>query len=757
MPYDARFAIGPDSDQVPEISVISANKNHGRYLEECIISVLAQSGVTYEHILIDGGSTDETNDIVAQYPHIIFKVLPELNAEEAYEEAARISRGKYIMVTTSTDGYLGTNWFRTAWETLETNSDISLVWGNCQDMSEDGLMGKIVWPQYLASPPPQKKDVFFKFINSSDPFYFPELNYCVRKKVFMDCFFSTETDFPISELKDMLPFNRLLFKFHFRGYLGFYINAIGNFGRRHRGQRTDVFTADGRLGKCLEMHADAVVRYRALLWSGQAHAFRDGNGDIIDTFNWPTLAFDIGAYKGAKAARFAAQGTRVICFEPNPNCAQELREKFSENPLVRVEPSALGATAGTQSLSISSQSMSISTFSESWKQGRFKNQIWDKHADVLVRTLDSAIEEFGLPDYCAIDASGFEPEIIKGLSRQISVISFSFEKNDSVATFDVITKLLGLGYVHFNIAYGDSDTFRHATWIGAGDLVLELNNHPAPLLWGTIFASAGSALSPRVAALLPASPASEAALRTDSDTSQILIWQGLAIRDAPVRLHLGCGERRLPGYINIDYPPDHHNVMQARPDFAADITTLSFPPSSVDEIRLHHVFEHFNRVVALGLLINWHRWLKPGGKLIIETPDFEEEVRAFLTPGVSFPDRMSAVRSLEGDQTAAWGYHVGQWFGERFYHTLTQLGYTDISISRSISGHRPPLHNLTVIATRDADRERSAQISAASGLLANSTVAEAERATWTVWVQQLEKFLENGSIPHRRSSHEPLE
>ena len=72
------------------------------------------------------------------------------------------------------------------------------------------------------------------------------------------------------------------------------------------------------------------------------------------------------------------------------------------------------------------------------------------------------------------------------------------------------------------------------------------------------------------------------------------------------KLHLGCGTTYLNGYINIDYPESEHNHIKPICDRYEDITKLSFDEGSIDEIRLHHVFEYFGRVQALALLIKWH-------------------------------------------------------------------------------------------------------------------------------------------------------
>ena len=90
-----------------------------------------------------------------------------------------------------------------------------------------------------------------------------------------------------------------------------------------------------------------------------------------------------------------------------------------------------------------------------------------------------------------------------------------------------------------------------------------------------------------------------------------------------VKLHLGCGQNYLEGYVNVDLPSEGQTVMNAQADVYQDIRTLSYQENSVDEIRNHHLLEHFNRQEAIKLLLQWRRWLKIGGLLYIETPDFE--------------------------------------------------------------------------------------------------------------------------------------
>ena len=86
-----------------------------------------------------------------------------------------------------------------------------------------------------------------------------------------------------------------------------------------------------------------------------------------------------------------------------------------------------------------------------------------------------------------------------------------------------------------------------------------------------------------------------------------------------VKLNLGCGDKILPGYVNVDMVSSRAGK---QPDVNADIRDLRKIKSSIaDEILAVHVIEHFYYWEVVPLLQSWRRLLKPGGKLILECPN----------------------------------------------------------------------------------------------------------------------------------------
>jgi SAM-dependent methyltransferase len=101
----------------------------------------------------------------------------------------------------------------------------------------------------------------------------------------------------------------------------------------------------------------------------------------------------------------------------------------------------------------------------------------------------------------------------------------------------------------------------------------------------------------------------------------------------PLRLNLGCGDKHLHGYVNVDVASSRAGV---QPDVQCDLRDLKrFATDSADEILAVHVVEHFWRWEIVDVLREWVRTLRPGGQMIVECPNLLEACRALLEDPVN--------------------------------------------------------------------------------------------------------------------------
>ena len=82
----------------PLLSIVIANYNYGRFLEEAIQSVLSQSCNDYELIIVDGGSTDNSVEIIKKYEDKIAWWVSEKDKgqSDAFNKGFAHAKGKYL-------------------------------------------------------------------------------------------------------------------------------------------------------------------------------------------------------------------------------------------------------------------------------------------------------------------------------------------------------------------------------------------------------------------------------------------------------------------------------------------------------------------------------------------------------------------------------------------------------------------------------------------------------------------------------------
>lgn len=136
----------------PFLSIVIANYNYGRFLETAIESVLSQDCQDFELIIVDGGSTDNSVDIIKKYgEHIAWWVSePDNGQSHAFNKGFSRSKGEFITWLNADDILLpGT--ITAVKNKLLANPSADYATGNVLFFYNDSLkIEKTVWgPNYL--------------------------------------------------------------------------------------------------------------------------------------------------------------------------------------------------------------------------------------------------------------------------------------------------------------------------------------------------------------------------------------------------------------------------------------------------------------------------------------------------------------------------------------------------------------------------------------------------------------------------------
>jgi glycosyltransferase involved in cell wall biosynthesis len=119
-----------------KFSIITPSYNQGRFLRDCIESVLIQTGVEVEHIIIDAVSTDETLDVISSYSHLKWISEKDQGMSDGINKGFLKATGDWVMWL-NCDDYLILGALDKASRYIQSNPDVDVVHGDCLFVNED--------------------------------------------------------------------------------------------------------------------------------------------------------------------------------------------------------------------------------------------------------------------------------------------------------------------------------------------------------------------------------------------------------------------------------------------------------------------------------------------------------------------------------------------------------------------------------------------------------------------------------------------
>jgi len=144
-------------------------------------------------------------------------------------------------------------------------------------------------------------------------------------------------------------------------------------------------------------------------------------------------------------------------------------------------------------------------------------------------------------------------------------------------------------------------------------------------------------------------------------------------------VHLGSGGLRIKGFLNFD----------ADVFIAADVTARSerikLARESVGVIYASHLFEHIGRWDVPGVMRNWHRVLRPGGRLILCVPNLEALARIYLDNLAAYDSDNATRRRADlacgiiyGGQSDKYDFHCYGYSMTSMRALLREIGFRSV-------------------------------------------------------------------------------
>lgn len=162
--------------------------------------------------------------------------------------------------------------------------------------------------------------------------------------------------------------------------------------------------------------------------------------------------------------------------------------------------------------------------------------------------------------------------------------------------------------------------------------------------------------------------------------------------DGKVLVHIGCGAKKSPEFINVDARPFGHvhivtDNIASLPDFG---------DGTVDLVYMCHILEHVKRNDLQNVLLEMKRVLKHGGVLRLSVPDFDRLMDVY---NASNKNIGAISHQLMGGQDHEYNVHYSVFNHKRLEQLLKEAGFTKV---RTWDPDNCQYHNFKDKASRKA-------------------------------------------------------
>lgn len=119
-----------------KFSIITPSFNQGKFIRDCIESVLSQTGVEVEHIVTDAGSTDETPDVLSRYGHLKWTSEKDDGMSDGINKGFLKATGDWVMWL-NCDDYLLPGALEKVAAHIREHPEADVIHGDCVFVNED--------------------------------------------------------------------------------------------------------------------------------------------------------------------------------------------------------------------------------------------------------------------------------------------------------------------------------------------------------------------------------------------------------------------------------------------------------------------------------------------------------------------------------------------------------------------------------------------------------------------------------------------